>query len=230
MRKIDHHASLVMPDQHISLFKGTGYHPIKRTLDLALASILLLCSVVMLLIALLIKLQSSGPILYRQQRIGKNGRPFTMLKFRSMRVDNDSRIHRDHVQRLIQHDLHPDQLGQTSVKLAHDPRVTPVGKLIRNLSLDELPQLLNVLRGEMSIVGPRPPVTYEYELYTDWHKRRLDVLPGITGLWQVTARNQVSFEEMVQIDLTYIQSMSLLMDVKIMVQTPLAMLSTKGAG
>jgi lipopolysaccharide/colanic/teichoic acid biosynthesis glycosyltransferase len=184
----------------------------------------------MLLIAIAVKLHSPGPIFYRQKRIGKGGIPFDMLKFRSMRVGSDNQVHRKYVQRLIQENIRPEDIGSRSLKLKNDPRITRLGKIIRDLGLDELPQFINVVRGEMSLVGPRPPMPYEYELYNDWHKQRLQVTPGITGLWQVIAHNQVSFEEMVSIDLTYVESMSLWLDLKIIVLTPLEMLRGKGGG
>jgi lipopolysaccharide/colanic/teichoic acid biosynthesis glycosyltransferase len=180
------------------------------------------------MIGLAIKLHSPGPVFYRQQRIGKHGRAFDMLKFRSMRVNNDPNFHKQHVQALILNNTKPDQLGQETLKLAADPRITGLGKVLRKLGLDEVPQFINVLRGEMSIVGPRPPLPYEYELYSAWHKQRLAVLPGITGLWQVTAHNKVSFDEMVEIDLNYIKQMNLLLDLRIMLLTPIEMFRAKG--
>jgi exopolysaccharide biosynthesis polyprenyl glycosylphosphotransferase len=184
-------------------------------------------------IALLIRLDSKGSVLYRQVRIGEHGKLFTMLKFRSMQVDADPTIHQVHVSRLITENLNPEQLNggkQSSLKLETDPRITRVGRVIRKTSLDELPQLFNVLRGEMSLVGPRPPLPYELDVYQEWHKRRLDVLPGITGLWQVKGRNQVSFDEMVRMDLEYIERQSLWRDMIILLQTPLALIHTRGAG
>jgi lipopolysaccharide/colanic/teichoic acid biosynthesis glycosyltransferase len=184
----------------------------------------------MLLIALGIKLHSPGPILYRQRRIGKDGLPFDMLKFRSMRQGAPSAPHREYVQRLMRENTRPGDLGSATLKMRNDPRITGLGRILRGLSLDELPQFLNVLRGDMSVVGPRPPLPYEYELYTDWAKQRLRVLPGITGLWQVTGRNQVSFEEMVRIDLAYIRRMNARLDLWIIVRTPFEMLRGKGGG
>lgn len=207
------------------------YRAMKRVVDIVLTAVLLLLlGIPMLLIAIAIKLHSAGPILYRQERIGKDGVPFLMLKFRSMRVGNDDPARRKHMQRLIKENLSPEDLGVKSLKVKNDARVTGVGKTLRRLGLDELPQLLNVLQGEMSIVGPRPPLPYEYELYEDWHKQRLQVLPGITGLWQTTAHNLVSFDEMVRLDLAYIESMSLWLDLKIMLHTPAEMLRGKGGG
>ncbi|MBV9791921.1 MAG: sugar transferase, partial [Chloroflexi bacterium] len=214
-----------------SLLSGAGYRPLKRAVDVICASgLLLLFGPLMALIAIAIKLYSPGPVFYRQRRVGKHGVPFMMLKFRSMHAGNDSNIHRDHVRRLIRENIRPEDLGATSLKLGRDPRVTPLGRWLRALSLDELPQFINVLYGEMSLVGPRPPLPYEYELYQDWHKHRLSVLPGITGIWQVTARNQVAFDDMVRLDLAYIETMSLWLDLTILVRTPVAMLTGKGGG
>ncbi len=153
-----------------------------------------------------------------------------MIKFRTMNNGSGDQRHRDHVRNLIKENTHPADLGASSLKLESDPRVTVLGRILRKFSLDELPQLINVLQGEMSVVGPRPSMTYEYEMYQPWHNQRLTVLPGITGLWQVKARNQVSFNEMVFIDLEYIENLNLWMDVRILVQTPLEMLTGRGAG
>jgi lipopolysaccharide/colanic/teichoic acid biosynthesis glycosyltransferase len=214
-----------------SLVSGTGYKPLKRTVDLMCASgLLLLFGPLMALIAIAIKLHSPGPVFYRQRRVGKHGVPFMMLKFRSMYSGNDSNIHRDYVRRLIRENIRPEDLGLKSLKLGRDPRVTPLGRWLRALSLDELPQFINVLQGEMSLVGPRPPLPYEFEEYQEWHKHRLSVLPGVTGIWQVTARNQVSFDDMVRLDLAYIETMSLWLDLSILVRTPVAMLNGKGGG
>ena len=221
----------MLPKQPRVLLRGARYQALKRAVDVVLtAGLLLLLSVPMLLIAIAIKLHSPGPVFYRQERIGKGGVPFMMLKFRSMRVGNDDPARRKQMQRLIKENLAPQDLGVTSLKIKNDARITGVGKRLRSLGLDELPQLFNVLRGEMSLVGPRPPLPYEYEMYGEWHKQRLRVLPGITGLWQTTAHNLVSFDEMVRIDLFYIESMSFWLDLKIMLQTPAEMLRGKGGG
>lgn len=207
------------------------YRTLKRPIDIVLAcGLLVLFGPLMVLIAIAIKLHSPGPVLYRQQRIGRDGVPFTMLKFRSMRLNNDGDVHRRYMQRLITQNIRPEDLGVQSLKLERDPRITGLGKLLRKIGLDELPQLFNVLRGDMSLVGPRPPLPYEYELYTERHKQRLQVVPGLTGLWQVTAHNLVSFEEMVQLDLDYIETMSLWLDLEIMLSTPKEMLRGKGGG
>jgi exopolysaccharide biosynthesis polyprenyl glycosylphosphotransferase len=184
-------------------------------------------------IAVLIELDSTGPVFYKQERIGENGHPFTMYKFRSMRMNNDTNLHKVYVTRLIEENIKPQDLGagvNKSLKMEHDPRITRVGRFIRKTSLDELPQLINVLHGEMSLVGPRPPLAYEVAIYKEWHMRRLEAMPGITGLWQVEGRNRVSFDEMVRIDLEYIKRQSLWLDIKILLQTPWALFSARGAG
>jgi exopolysaccharide biosynthesis polyprenyl glycosylphosphotransferase len=206
----------------------------KRVFDTAAVLIgLVLVAPLLVILAILIKLDSPGPVFYRQPRIGENGRPFVMLKFRSMRVNVSAALHQAHVARLIQENLIVEQLngnGSGTLKLENDPRVTRIGNFIRKTSLDELPQLFNVLRGEMSLVGPRPPLAYEVELYKDWHKRRLEAIPGITGLWQVKGRNRVSFDEMVRMDLQYIRQQSFWLDLKILLQTPWAVITGRGAG
>jgi lipopolysaccharide/colanic/teichoic acid biosynthesis glycosyltransferase len=207
------------------------YQYIKYILDIAIAlPLIVLFGPLMLIIAAGIRFSSPGPVFYRQTRIGKNGKQFVMLKFRSMQVKNNPDLHREHVQKLIRENLSPSSTDTPSLKLLKDPRITGLGKYLRKFGIDELPQFINVLRGEMSIVGPRPSLPYEYELYTEWHKQRLAVLPGITGLWQVTAHNTVSFDEMVQIDLNYIRTMSLWLDLKIMLLTPIEMVRGKGFG
>jgi exopolysaccharide biosynthesis polyprenyl glycosylphosphotransferase len=205
---------------------------IKRGLDVLGAVLgLLLCLPLLGVIVAAIKLDSRGPALYRQPRVGENGQPFVMLKFRSMRIDAETGVHQAHVARLIQDNLAADDAGQGgSLKLADDPRVTRVGAFLRQTSLDELPQLINVLRGEMSLVGPRPPIAYEVALYQDWHKRRLAAPPGMTGLWQVRGRNRVNFDDMVRMDLEYIEQQSLWLDLLLLLQTPFAVLSGRGAG
>mgnify|MGYP000844270907 CR=1 FL=1 len=207
------------------------YLPVKRGVDILLAFIILvLFSPLMIGIALGIHFFSPGPILYKQKRVGKNGQLFEMLKFRSMRLENAPDIHREYVQKLIHENCSPEDLGANSLKLKSDPRITGLGRILRKYSLDELPQLINVLRGEMSIVGPRPSLPYEYEIYKEWHKRRLEVLPGITGLWQVYGHNTVCFDDMVRLDLNYIRRMSLWLDIKIIMKTPFEMLFGKGRG
>ena len=207
---------------------------LKRVFDVLAVSLgLILISPLMLLIAIFIKLDSHGPVLYKQKRIGENGMLFLMYKFRSMSTDADENLHKAHVTRLIRGNLTPEEYNGGkggSLKMEADSRVTRLGYFIRKTSLDELPQLFNVLRGEMSLVGPRPPLPYEFEVYQDWHKRRLEAPPGITGLWQVRARNQVSFDEMVRMDLEYIDRYSFWLDIKLILQTPWALISARGAG
>jgi len=188
---------------------------------------------VFLAIAVAVKLTSEGPVLFRQKRIGEHGTPFTFLKFRSMYTDNDSSQHKEYVRQLIagQAAKQPtDGNGEGVFKLTNDPRITPVGSFLRRTSLDELPQFLNVLRGEMSLVGPRPPVPYEVEAYATWHRRRLlEAKPGITGLWQVEGRSRVGFDDMVRLDLRYARNCSPWLDLKILIQTPKAVIAGNGA-
>lgn len=200
---------------------------VKRCMDVAGSlGALLLLSPALAAIALLIKLTSKGPVLFKQTRIGQHGRRFTFLKFRSMYENGDQRIHEEHVKGLIS----GKRRQQVAHKLKDDPRVTPLGKILRKTSLDELPQFLNVLSGEMSLVGPRPPIAYEYLAYEPWHRRRLlAVKPGITGPWQVEGRSRVKFEDMVRMDLNYASSWSFWTDLKILFRTPKAVLSGSGA-
>jgi lipopolysaccharide/colanic/teichoic acid biosynthesis glycosyltransferase len=206
----------------------------KRMIDvLGSLSLLALLWPVFLAIAVAVKLTSEGPVLFRQKRIGEYGTPFTFLKFRSMYTDNDSSQHKEYVRQLIagQAAKQPtDGNGEGVFKLTNDPRITPVGSFLRRTSLDELPQFLNVLRGEMSLVGPRPPVPYEVEAYATWHRRRLlEAKPGITGLWQVEGRSRVGFDDMVRLDLRYARNCSPWLDLKILMQTPKAVIAGSGA-
>ena len=205
---------------------------IKRAMDiLGSALLVVLCAPLLLILALVVKISSSGPVLFRQDRVGQYGRRFTFLKFRSMRADNDPSVHKEYVTKLIagQAERMPSRAaGEGVYKLAQDTRITRIGRFLRKTSLDELPQLLNVLRGDMSLVGPRPPIPYELAAYQTWHRRRLlEVKPGITGLWQVTGRSRVKFDDMVRLDLRYAMSWSPWLDVKILARTPGAVI--KGA-
>lgn len=195
---------------------------------------LLLFSPFFLLIAALVKLTSPGPVFFRQERLGLNGKPFVFLKFRSMEINNDSTIHQQFVKALIKKDgSTEDSAGQEEkqvYKIQRDPRITRVGHYLRKTSLDEIPQFINVLRGEMSLIGPRPPIPYELEHYQSWHRHRImEVKPGITGLWQVRGRSLCDFDDMVRLDLQYIREWSLWLDLKILVQTPWVMIAGKGA-
>jgi lipopolysaccharide/colanic/teichoic acid biosynthesis glycosyltransferase len=207
---------------------------LKRSVDIlgSLAALIVLIPV-FIVIAIAVKSTSGGPILFSQKRIGRYGGAFTFLKFRSMYSSNDHAIHKEYVRQLIAGAPESElvQEGETRVyKLTKDPRVTPVGGFLRRTSLDELPQFLNVLTGDMSLVGPRPPVPYELEAYDVWHKRRLlEVKPGITGLWQVAGRSRVKFDDMVRLDLRYARTWSIALDMKILLKTPRAMFSGEGA-
>ena len=167
--------------------------------------------------------------LFRQVRLGRDGKPFTFYKFRSMHHKNDDGAHRDFARNFISGDMSEDSGESTVFKMVRDPRITTIGRFLRRSSLDELPQFYNVLRGEMSLVGPRPPISYEMEHYQDWHKDRLKVKPGLTGLWQVSGRSTVGFDEMVKLDLYYIGHWNLMLDLKIMARTVPAMVKGEGA-
>jgi exopolysaccharide biosynthesis polyprenyl glycosylphosphotransferase len=207
---------------------------VKRSMDIVGSfAVLILCFPLFVLISLAIKLTSKGPILFKQERVGRYGSRFTFLKFRSMKCDNDAHIHREYVKRFIAGETGTDRVGHTQdvvYKIQSDPRVTRVGKFLRKTSLDELPQLINVLKGDMSLVGPRPPIPYELEGYKIWHRRRvLESEPGITGLWQVNGRSRLKFDDMVRLDLQYAKTWSLWLDIKILLQTPKAVLFGAGA-
>jgi lipopolysaccharide/colanic/teichoic acid biosynthesis glycosyltransferase len=207
---------------------------IKHVMDfVGSALMLILCAPLFLMIALAIKTSSRGPVLFRQQRVGQYGRCFTFLKFRSMRTDNDHSVHKEYATKLIagqiEHRL-SNCVDKGIYKLTNDTRITRLGKFLRRTSLDELPQLVNVLKGDMSLVGPRPAIPYELAAYQTWHRRRvLEVKPGITGLWQVTGRSSVKFDEMVRLDLRYATSWSPWLDIKILLRTPRAVIGGAGA-
>jgi undecaprenyl-phosphate galactose phosphotransferase len=207
-------------------YENALFNVYKRVFDVVFASLaLIVLAIPFLIIAVLIKLSSKGSILYSDTRIGKDGEPFKFYKFRTMQVNNDDTIHREFVQ------AHIKQKGESGgdiKKIINDPRITKIGKFLRKTSLDELPQLFNVLRGEMSLVGPRPCLPYEWEQYDEWHRRRFSVIPGCTGLWQVSGRSAVDFNDMVILDLFYIDNMSPLFDLKIIFKTIPVMLLGKG--
>ncbi|HVU46949.1 MAG TPA: sugar transferase [Terracidiphilus sp.] len=207
---------------------------VKRTIDIVgSVMMLILCAPVFIVIALAVKATSAGPVFFRQRRVGQYGRSFTFLKFRSMYMNNDSSVHKEFVTKLIasRGDGETANGNRENVyKITNDKRITPLGKFLRRTSLDELPQFLNVLWGDMSLVGPRPPIPYELAAYQTWHRRRLlDVKPGITGLWQVTGRSTVKFDEMVRLDLRYAMSWSPWLDIRILIRTPLAVIKGSGA-
>ena len=199
-----------------------AYRYAKRLFDVWVAALgLFLASGALAAVAGAIKLDSAGPVLFRQRRVGLGGRPFTMLKFRTMRADADEEFHR---RRVVEHLARPPEAAAASAAApiwgyVPDPRVTRVGHVLRSSHLDELPQLINVLRGEMSIVGPRPPIPYEAELYQEWHRRRLSVMPGLTCLWQVTGWGRLPFDEGVRLDLEYVERRSFALDLWIVMLT-----------
>ncbi len=207
---------------------------IKRVSDIFISSIsLLIISPLWLVISIFIKIDSKGEILFKQERVGMDGRKFLCYKFRTMRTDADDSIHREAYRKNIEGKAKEANAGDDEKpvfgKVKNDPRVTKIGRFLRRSSLDELPQLLNVLKGDMSIIGPRPPIPYEVEEYEIWHRKRLDMKPGITGLWQVSGRNRLTFEEMVKIDLYYIENWSLWLDLKIILLTFPAIVRGDGA-
>lgn len=218
----------------IRLFReplSSGARMLKRTFDIVCAALaIVLLFPLWLLLALLIKLDSKGPVFYTQERVGMDGRLFLLYKFRTMIADADPELHREYQRAFIagRAEANLGNAQKPTYKLFADPRITRVGKLLRRTSLDEVPQLLNVLMGDMSVVGPRPPIPYEVEAYELWHRKRLDMKPGLTGLWQVSGRNRLPFEEMVRLDLFYIENWSLLLDLKIILRTGFVMIGREG--
>jgi lipopolysaccharide/colanic/teichoic acid biosynthesis glycosyltransferase len=211
-----------------------GSYSLKRSLDIVGAMVaLLLLSPLMLVVALVVALTSPGPIIFKQVRLGKRGIPFNFYKFRSMHCKADDQIHREYVAKLIAGEVEKLNQGEATkplYKMKDDPRITRVGRLLRRTSIDELPQLFNVLKGDLSLVGPRPPLPYEAEKYQSWHLRRtLEIKPGITGLWQVNGRSKTSFDDMVRMDLQYVRTCSLALDLKILVKTVKVVLECDGA-
>jgi lipopolysaccharide/colanic/teichoic acid biosynthesis glycosyltransferase len=208
----------------------------KRVMDVAGGIIALVMFLpVFLIVPLLIKLTSKGPVFFRQERVGQFDKKFMFLKFRTMYVNNDSSIHQEYVKKLISEQkssaVTKGNGEKTCIyKMKDDPRITPIGRYLRKMSIDEFPQFINVLKGEMSLVGPRPPIPYELDNYDIWHKRRvLEFKPGITGLWQVRGRSRTTFDEMVRMDLKYAREWSLWLDTKILFETPKAVLNGEGA-
>jgi exopolysaccharide biosynthesis polyprenyl glycosylphosphotransferase len=195
---------------------------LKRSTDIAVTLVaLLVSSPIMVIAALAIMLFDGRPVLFRQTRVGLYGKPFQLLKFRTMRQGDSDRSHQAYVREWIRDNAPASSKNGTGkvYKMTADSRITRVGRILRRFSIDELPQLINVLRGEMSLIGPRPALSYELDLYQDWHRSRLAALPGITGLWQVSGRNSLSFEDMVRLDIRYIEDWSLAEDIRIMVRT-----------
>jgi len=203
------------------------YDLVKRVMDLVISlHILFLLSPLWILVALLVKLTSKGPVIYSSIVVGKEGVEFTYYKFRTMHHNCDNDEHKKFICRYVKSNLNSElAIG----KYVNDTRITPFGKILRKSSLDEIPQLINVIKGEMSLIGPRPPVLYEYQLYNDWHRLRLKVLPGLTGLNQIEARSNAKFDEMVRRDLLYILNRSFRLDLCILLKTVLVVLIGRGA-
>ena len=207
-----------------------AYRAVKRLLDVVFGSYLLLVAAPLLLvIGLIVRLDSPGPALFRQPRVGREGRKFEMVKFRSMFAGNDDSNHREYYEQLVRGtaEARPNEGGER-VFLLDDPRITRVGRMLRRTSLDELPNLMNVIGGDMSLVGPRPAIRYEVDLYNDWARGRLAVKPGMTGLAQVMGRGSLNFQEIVALDLEYVQRQSLKLDLQILLATPRAVLTRRG--
>lgn len=199
----------------------------KRLVDLTLATVALLAALPLMAAAAVAVRATGRPVLFRQTRIGRGGRQFTLLKLRTMHAGTDDDIHRTYVTHLLDGAAPQQQDGM--YKLSRDPRVTRVGAFLRRTSIDELPQLLNVLRGEMSLVGPRPALPYEVELYDERQRTRLDVKPGITGLWQISGRSELTMREALELDVVYAQEQSMLLDLRILIRTVPVVLSMRGA-
>lgn len=205
---------------------------VKRIVDIFSALIgLIVLSPLFAVVAILIKLDSRGPIIFKQKRVGRNGKLFTFYKFRSMIDNNDDTAHIDYAKKYIMNEAEKYKNGKEKVyKIIGDPRITMVGSWLRKTSIDELPQLFNVLKGEMSLVGPRPPLPYEVEIDKDTQMKRLVIIPGITGLWQVTGRCVLSYREAIELDFEYIKNWSLWLDLKILIKTIPVVLLRKGVG
>jgi len=218
-----------------ALARGTGKRRavaiLRRAFDVAVAvTLILLLGPLLIAVALAVRIDSRGPALFRQRRVGHREREFTLYKFRSMRVDADPRGHKEYVTALIKGEgENPDGGRENLYKLAVDNRITPVGRWIRRWSLDELPQLFNVVKGDMTLVGPRPAIPYEVAEYPSWYRRRFAVKPGLTGYWQVSGRSERTYEEMVRLDIEYAKRRTLGLDLSILLKTPWVVLSRKGA-
>jgi lipopolysaccharide/colanic/teichoic acid biosynthesis glycosyltransferase len=229
---LQHVDLFLYPELHADQQAITNFKILKRGMDIFVSLLLIMVLFPLLLaIAGLVKMSSRGPVIFRQVRIGQMMKPFMMCKFRTMYADADNGIHHDYVSWFISSSgKAQEKEKQSFFKLTNDPRITPIGHILRKTSLDELPQLWNVLRGEMSLVGPRPPLWYELQQYKPWHRHRvLEAKPGITGLWQVTGRSRTTFDDMVRLDLRYARARSLWADIRILLATPVAVIKGKGA-
>ena len=222
-------ASLVaVPDLSINVRSRPAYTGIKRTADMSMGVILLLALLpLFLIVGLAIVIDSGWPIFYRGERVGLGGRTFTVFKFRSMRADADSSVHREYLSQLLS-----GKIGESRglYKVPRDPRITRVGAFIRKTSLDEFPQLVNVVKGEMSLVGPRPEVPYALADYEPWMYRRFEVTPGMTGLWQVSGRGKLGVRDMLRLDVEYADRCGVALDIRILMRTVPAVLRGTGAG
>lgn len=204
--------------------------PGKRLLDIALASVCLaLLLPLFAVVAILVRVSTPGPALFRQTRLGRDRRPFVLCKFRSMYVGSTDVVHREYVRRLLTEERPPPGGRRGLYKLENDTRITPIGKLLRRTSIDELPQLMNVIRGDMSLVGPRPLLPWEAELIDEDYDRRFAVRPGLTGLWQVNGRNKLTLRQGLSLDLEYVRSQGFALDLAILLRTVPAVLSARGA-
>lgn len=224
--------AILTPSTQNTISIDPGYQRTKRILDIVFTLLILLpLCIVMLIVAIIIRLGSKGPIFFRQKRVGLNGTEFTIFKFRSMYVDSDDATHREAIKQFMNGaPLNGDVDAHNPYKLVDDPRVNRIGRFIRKTSIDELPQFINVMRGEMTLVGPRPPVPYEVEVYSLRDKQRLCGKPGLTGTWQIYGRSRVPFNEMVEMDIAYLQQQSIWQDLKLIALTIPVMLQGRGGG
>src|SRR5579864_1225450 len=222
--------AVLSPPTQNTIHIDPGYLKTKRMLDIVFTLLILLpLSIVVAILAVLIRIDSKGPIFFRQKRIGLNGVEFDRFKFRSMYVNTDDSVHREVIKQYMNGETLNDKVDTENLyKLVDDPRVTGIGRFIRKTSIDELPQFINVLRGEMTLVGPRPPVPYEVELYSTRDRLRLSGKPGLTGTWQVYGRSRVTFSEMVEMDIAYLQQQSMWQDLKLIALTLPVMLLGRG--
>jgi lipopolysaccharide/colanic/teichoic acid biosynthesis glycosyltransferase len=222
--------AVLSPPTHTIIYTNPSYLRAKRVLDIAFSLLILIpLSIVIAVFAILIRIDSKGPIFFRQKRVGKNGVQFDMFKLRSMYVDSDDSFHRESIKQYMNGAALNDKVNADNLyKLVDDPRVTRIGRFIRKFSIDELPQFINVFRGEMTLVGPRPPLPYEVEEYDSHHWIRLSGKPGLTGTWQVYGRSRVPFQKMVEMDIEYLGEQSLLLDLKLIALTLPVMLKGRG--
>jgi lipopolysaccharide/colanic/teichoic acid biosynthesis glycosyltransferase len=225
--RLDHNKAVIRSTQILEPFFMRKIPPWKRTMDIIGAIFgLLFFSPLMLLISLLIKIVSPGPVLFIQERLGFGGKSFQFMKFRTMKVNADTMKHQQYYTQLIRGRLSKAKSKQIMTKLDEsNTDIIPFGKILRMTYLDELPQLLNVLSGDMSLVGFRPPIFYEVEEYLRWHNGRFGSVPGMTGLWQVSGKNRLTFREMIQLDVSYARQLSFWLDIKILLMTPIAIIS-----